>query len=52
MSKIISHPTTPEYREGWERIFGKPVHISELLDTAMEEIRKSADNAPEDEQKG
>jgi len=47
MSKIISHAPTPEYRTGWTRVFGtnrrnRTVHVSELLDEAMKEIKKQA----------
>lgn len=33
MAEIISKPSTREYREGWERIFGGGVHfINRMLD--------------------
>ena len=41
MTKIVTHPATPEYRSGWDRIFGKKAGrtgqqiIAEVFDRAF-----------------
>lgn len=44
MSDIVSRPSTPEYRAGWERIFGEEQHVSSLssLDKMMNEAWRQA----------
>ncbi|MCR4332535.1 MAG: hypothetical protein NUV34_07530 [Sulfuricaulis sp.] len=41
MTKIVTHPATPEYRDGWDRIFGgkpKPGEWCEV-DVTAEQLR-------------
>lgn len=42
---IMSRPTTPEYREGWERAFGcrKPGKPTKLPDTRLSDTEFTTD---------
>ena len=39
MSEIRSRPSTPEYREGWDRVFGRPGVVERTI-AAVEADRR------------
>mgnify|MGYP001558951365 CR=1 FL=1 len=38
MTKIVTHPATPEYRDGWDRIFGKKDLTERSIEEALHEV--------------
>ncbi len=43
MDKVITRPSTDEYREGWELVFGKKPFKSKALTEARKEAKKELD---------
>ena len=41
MSDIRTHPATPEYRDNWERIFGKPKRAKAAQELRFQAVQKA-----------